>query len=219
MNKGTIKVLIVDDHKLVRDGIKVYLESDPGIRVVGEAGNGDQVMELISQLDVDLLLLDINMPTLDGVVVAQQVKKHYPEVKILTLTMLSETQYVRQMLQAGAEGYLLKSCSQEELLNAIHKIIEGQTYFGQDIMKSVMEAMTPKTKIKVSRYSTVELTKREREVLKLITQEFSNQEIAEKLFISVRTVEVHKRNLIEKTGVKNIVGLVLYAIENGLDKD
>ncbi len=170
MNKGTIKVLIVDDHKLVRDGIKVYLESDPAIRVVGEAGNGDQVMELISQLDVDLLLLDINMPTLDGVVVAQQVKKHYPEVKILTLTMLSETQYVRQMLQAGAEGYLLKSCSQEEFL-------------------------------------------------KLITQEFSNQEIAEKLFISVRTVEVHKRNLIEKTGVKNIVGLVLYAIENGLDKD
>lgn len=219
MNNDTIKVLIADDHKLVRDGIKVYLESDPSIVVVAEAGNGDEVLELVANYDVDLLLLDINMPGLDGVVVAEHLKKTQPEIKILTLTMLNETQYVRQMLRAGAEGYLLKSCSQEELLKAIHTIMEGETYFGQDIMKSVMEAMAPRTRPKAQRSYLVELTKREREVLKLITRELSNQEIAEKLFISPRTVEVHKRNLIEKTGSKNVVGLVLYAIENGLDKD
>ncbi|MAT54301.1 MAG: DNA-binding response regulator [Saprospirales bacterium] len=219
MNDGKIKVLIADDHKLVRDGIKGYLESDPDILVVAEADNGDDAIDLLSHYEVDLLLLDINMPGLDGVVVAEQVKSKYPEVKVLALTMLNETQYVRQMLRAGAEGYLLKSCSQKELLKAIHTICEGETYFGQDVMKSVMEAMTPRTKLKAPRFYPVELTKREMEVLKLITREFTNQEIAEKLFISPRTVEVHKRNLIEKTGSKNIVGLVLYAVENGLDKD
>ncbi len=212
-------MLIADDHKLVRDGIKGYLETDPSIVVVAEADNGDDAIALVSNCDVNLLLLDINMPGLDGVVVAEQVKSNFPEVKVLALTMLNETQYVRQMLRAGAEGYLLKSCTQEELLSAIHAIYRGETYFGQDIMKSVMEAMAPRTKSKVTRFQPVELTKREQEVLKLITREFSNQEIAEKLFISPRTVEVHKRNLIEKTGSKNIVGLVLYAVENGLDKD
>lgn len=219
MNDNVVKVLIADDHKLVRDGIKLYLESDPSIQVVAEAGNGDEVIQLVNIYEIDLLLLDINMPGLDGAAVAEQLKKSHPEIKILALTMLNETQYVRQMLRAGAKGYLLKSCSQETLLNAIHTIMNGETYFGQDIMKSMMEAMAPRPRNKVLRSYNVELTKREREVLKLITKEMTNQEIAEKLFISPRTVEVHKRNLLEKTGSKNIVGLVLYALEKGLDKD
>lgn len=219
MNDNVVKVLIADDHKLVRDGIKLYLESDPSIQVVAEAGNGDEVIQLVNIYEIDLLLLDINMPGLDGAAVAEQLKKSHPDIKILALTMLNETQYVRQMLRAGAKGYLLKSCSQETLLNAIHTIMNGETYFGQDIMKSMMEAMAPRPRNKVLRSYNVELTKREREVLKLITKEMTNQEIAEKLFISPRTVEVHKRNLLEKTGSKNIVGLVLYALEKGLDKD
>lgn len=219
MNENAIRVLIADDHKLVRDGIKGYLDSDPEIAVVAEAGDGDEVIRMLMTLDVDLILLDINMPGLDGVAVAEQVKINYPEKKVLALTMLNETQYVRQMLRAGAEGYLLKSCSQEELLKAIHDISNGETYFGQDIMKSVMEAMVPRATNRAPRFAPVELTNREKEVLKLITQEHNNQEIADRLFISTRTVEVHKRNLIEKTGSKNIVGLVLYAIEKGLNKD
>lgn len=216
MNEEKIRVLIVDDHQLVRDAIRMYLQAMREAEVVGEASDGDQVLEFLQQESVDVILLDINLPDLDGIEVATQVKKQWPQVHILALTMLQETQYVRQMLRTGAEGYLLKSCTQEDLIEAIRTIARGETYFGKDIMKTVMHAMTPKARYLSPRFTPVELTKRELEVLALITQELSNQEIAERLYISVRTVEVHKRNLIEKTGSKNIVGLVLYAIEHGL---
>ncbi|GIV31746.1 MAG: DNA-binding response regulator [Saprospiraceae bacterium] len=216
MSDRKLKVLIADDHQLVRDAIRMYLQGMPEAEIVSEAAHGDQVIDLLGQIDVDVVLLDINLPGLDGIEVAAQIKKQWPHVRILALTMLQETQYVRQMLRTGAEGYLLKSCTQEELIEAIRTLAQGKTYFGKDIMKTVMYAMTPKARQSSQRFVPVELTKREKEVLELITQELSNQEIAERLFISVRTVEVHKRNLIEKTGSKNIVGLVLYAIEHGL---
>lgn len=211
--------MIADDHKLVRDGIKMYIEDLDFIHIVAEASNGDEVLKILQTTSIDLIILDINMPGLDGIIVARRVKELYPETKILALTMLTETQYIRQMLRAGVEGYLLKSCTQEELFSAIRAIANGETYYGADITRTVMEGFSPRQKSKSpSRFMPIELTKREKQVLYLITKEYTNQEIAKELFISIRTVEVHKRNLIEKTGAKNIVGLVLYAVEHGFDK-
>ena len=210
----TIKVLLADDHELVRDGIKGYLEGEPGIKVVAEAGNGEEAMKLIAEKEIDIAILDINMPKLDGIKTAEKIKASKPGVKIIALTMLNETQHIRQMLRAGASAYLLKSCSRNELLLAIKSVHAGDTYFSQEVTHSVMQAMSGKAKY--SKFNQILLTKREKEILHLITLQYSNQDIAAKLFISVRTVEAHKRNLIEKTGSKNVVGLVLYAIEHGL---
>ncbi len=211
-----IKVLIADDHKLVREGIKGYLEDDPSIVVVADASNGEEALEVLAEMEVDVAILDINMPKLDGIKTAGIIKETNPSVKVMALTMLDETQHIRQMLRAGATGYLLKSCSRSELLMAIRAVHAGDTYFSPEVTQAVMSAMTGNIKENTSKFSPVILTKREREVLNFITLQHSNQEIANELFISVRTVEAHKRNLIEKTGSKNVVGLVLYAIENGL---
>ncbi|TAK46592.1 MAG: response regulator transcription factor [Saprospiraceae bacterium] len=212
----TIKVLLADDHKLVRDGIKGYLEEDAGIEVVAEAGNGEEALKLIAEKEIDIAILDINMPELDGIKTAEKIKERKPGVKIIALTMLKETQHIRQMLRAGASAYLLKSCSRNELLLAIKAAHAGDTYFSQEVTHSVMQAMSGQGKAQHSKFNQILLTKREKEILHLITLQYSNQDIAAKLFISVRTVEAHKRNLIEKTGSKNVVGLVLYAIEHGL---
>jgi DNA-binding NarL/FixJ family response regulator len=215
----SIKVLLADDHKLVRDGIKGYLEEDPAITVVAEAGNGEEALEMVVEKDIDVAILDINMPKLDGIKTAEQIRERKSGVKIIALTMLNETQHIRQMLRAGATGYLLKSCSRSELLLAIKSVNAGDTYFSQEVTHSVMQAMRGQSNAKRSKFNQILLTKREKEILHLITLQYSNQEIAGKLFISVRTVEAHKRNLIEKTGSKNVVGLVLYAIENGVQND
>lgn len=212
----TIKVLLADDHKLVRDGIKGYLEDNPVIVLAAEAGDGEEALKLIAQKEIDVAILDINMPKLDGIKTAGLIKARKSRVKIIALTMLNETQHIRQMLRAGATGYLLKSCSRTELLQAIKSVHAGDTYFSPEVTRSVMLAMSGKTKATPSKFNPVMLTKREREVLHLITLQYSNQEIADELFISVRTVEAHKRNLIEKTRSKNVVGLVLYAIENSI---
>lgn len=212
-----IKVLLVDDHKIVRDGIKVLLQDEPDIDVIGEAENGKHALEKLAEISPDLMIIDINMPVMNGIECSREVVKTYPSVKILALTMLNEQEHIKNMISVGAGGYILKTSGKSELLDAIKTVTSGENYFSDEVKNIIMMNMVKK-KSHISRISgeRVPLTSREKDVLEYIVKEFTNQEIAEKLFISVRTVDAHRRNLLEKTGSRNTAGLVKFAIENNL---
>ncbi len=215
-----IKILLVDDHKIVRDGIRAQLDSDHKYWIVAEASDGNEALDLLEKHKIDLIIMDINMNGMDGITCTEEVKKRYPDKRVLALTMLSENQHIKQMLKAGASGYLLKNCEEDELKNAINMIFEGGTYFSPEVTKIVMNNLSNQKPLGAkNRGIQIPLTQREKEVLRLILKECSNKEIAEKLFISQRTVDAHKRNLLEKTGSKNIAGLVLFAVNNQLFED
>ncbi|MEX0660821.1 MAG: response regulator transcription factor [Balneolaceae bacterium] len=212
---ANIKVVLVDDHQIVRDGIKLMLEPQAGIDVVGEAENGQQALEHIDKVDADVVVMDINMPVMDGIAATKIIKEGRPDIKILALTMSNDDSHVRQMVQAGASGYIMKSAGREELTKAIKEIMMGKHYFSDQATESILMDMV-KNKGKNSVPDVVHITEREKEVLQLIVKEFTNQEIAEKLFISPRTVDAHRRNLLQKTGARNTAGLVTYAFQNNL---
>lgn len=215
-----IKIILVDDHKLVRDGIRSQLDNDHKYWIVAEASNGFEALDLLEKHKVDLIIMDINMDKMDGITCTEEVKKRYPEKSVLALTMLNENQHIKQMLKAGASGYLLKNCEEDELKNAIHTIYEGGTYFSPEVTRVVMNNLrSQKPSNAKNRTIRIPLTQREKEVLRLILKEYTNKEIAEELFISQRTVDAHKRNLLEKTGSKNVAGLVLFAVNNQLFDD
>ncbi|MBK6264660.1 response regulator transcription factor [Marivirga sp. S37H4] len=212
-----IKILLVDDHRLIRDGIRFYLESEDNISIVGEASNGKEGIIFLEKNPggVDLVMTDISMPEMNGVDFTIAIQKNFSEVKVLGLTMIKDSQYVKQMLQAGASGYLLKNAREKEIVEAINTIMKGGTYYAQEATQAIMDFMSKKKKSD----DVVSISAREKEVLRLIIDELSNQEIADKLFISIRTVEAHKRNLLEKTNSKTLAGLVKYAINNFLFED
>jgi DNA-binding NarL/FixJ family response regulator len=211
-----IKVAIADDHKIIRVGLSGILSREDDIEVVGEAEDGDQVLEFLKKTITDVFLMDIDMGKTSGIETTRQVKATFPDVKVLALTMHEDQSHVIQMLEAGANGYLLKNCGREELLSAIHAVVKGDSYFSQSVSATLLKALTDIKTKPAPRDHQAPLTDREREVLKLISQEYSNPEIAEKLFISVRTVDTHRRNLMEKLQAKNTAGLVRYAIEKGI---
>ena len=211
-----IKILIVDDHKLIRDGITSFLSDSSKYEITDEVSDGLEAIESIKRNAPDLIITDLNMPNMDGMELISFVKKEFPSIKIIVLSMVDETQYIRQVLKLGANGYLLKNSGIDEVKAAIDTVMKGNNYYGGDVMDAVMSQLTTGAKKKkVSRFDNAfSLTKREKEILKLIIQEYNNGEIAEKLFISIRTVDAHKRNMIEKTGSKNIAGLLVWAINN-----
>lgn len=210
------KILIIDDHKIVRDGIKLYLENNPKYEIVGESGDGYEALNFLKQKKADLVLMDINMQGMDGIETTQNIMQLDPEVKVIALTMYNDYQHIKAMMDAGASGYLLKNCDESELQKAVAAVIAGDIYYSKEVAQTVMNNLAKrKAKGNAGPVSTP-LTPREKEVYKLILEEYSNQEIADQLFISIRTVEVHKRNLLEKTGAKNTTGLVLYAVKNEL---
>jgi len=215
-----MKILLVDDHKLIRDAIRSYMDDDPEFEVVDEAGNGQEALILLKSISVDVVMIDISMPVMDGIECAQEISTSYPEIKILALSMMNDNQFIKKMLAAGASGYILKNSGEAEIKKAITAVYNGETYFSAEVNETVMQNML-KGGIKRNSKLVVDLplTSREKEVLHLIIKECSNQEIADKLFISPRTVDAHKRNLLEKTGSKNTAGLVLYAIEKNLFDD
>ena len=212
---ANIKVLLVDDHKIVRDGIKLMLEPQAGIDVVAETDNGEKVKEILQENSVDVIVMDINMPGMDGIETTRLVKDEHPDIKILALTMSSDDSHIRQMVQAGASGYIMKSAGRDELTNAIHDVMKGKHYFSDQATQSIMMDLV-KNKGKTSAPEPVHITDRELEVLQMIVKEHTNQEIAEKLYISPRTVDAHRRNLLQKTGARNTAGLVKYAFQQGL---
>ena len=208
------KLLIVDDHRLIRQGIAQFLENDEKYVISGEAADGLDSLEFLENNSVDLILADISMPHMDGIELTKEVTKKYPDVKVVAITIMNDNNHIKKMLNAGAKGYVLKNCSESELKKAIDTVMAGDTYYSPQVTETVMSSMNKK-----SRYDNMILTTREKEVLELIVKEHSNQEIADKLFIGLRTVDAHKRNLLEKSGAKNIAGLVVYAINNNLVSD
>lgn len=210
-----VNILLADDHNIVRDGIKTLLEDEVGFKVVTEAKTGAEAIEACQEHDIDVIIMDINMPEMNGIEATKHIKKEFPDIKILGLTMMDEDQHIRDMIEAGASGYILKSSGKDELVEAITKILDGQHYFSEETTRSVMMEMVKGTTGK-SKTDPGELTEREIEVLELIVEQYTNQQIADELHISIRTVDAHRRNLLQKTGAKNTAGLVTYAIKHNL---
>lgn len=206
------RILIADDHQIFIDGLKALLSNDKRFEVVAEANNGNDVLEQLEKKEIDVVVLDVNMPEMNGIETTKIIAKKYPHISVLMLTMYNRKEFIIELLQAGASGYVLKNCSREELTEAIISVDKGKNYFSRDVTDTVMEGLK-KMKSGQSEINT-ELSKREIEILKLIVQEMTTKEIAEKLFISESTVETHRRNLISKLGVRNTAGLVRYAMEN-----
>ncbi|MFO7880166.1 MAG: response regulator [Bacteroidales bacterium] len=218
-----IKVLVVDDHKIVRDGIAALLKHNKNIKLVGDCKDGNEVIPFMDKHDVDVVLMDIMMEDVNGIEATKMIFDKYPETKVLTLSMNNDYDYIHEMLKVGANGYILKNTSGEDLVKAIETVAEDKPYFSPEVTDIVMNNyMQPEsTRKKTSKNKELAdlLTKREIEVLQLIAQEFTNVEIAEKLFISRRTVDTHRRNLLQKLGVKNSIGLIRFAYSNGLIED
>lgn len=208
-----INLLIADDHQVVIDGLRSLLSLEADFNVVGEALNGKMVLEALKDQKVDVVLLDINMPVMDGIETAKLMREHYPDVKILILTMYNKPEFIRNILEAGASGYVLKNAGKEELIDAIRKVEKGEEYFSISVTKTMMESFRSG-----SDSNKVVLTKRERGVLTLIAEGDKTSEIAEKLLISTHTVDTHRYNLLSKLNIKNTAGLVRYAIKNGFTK-
>jgi DNA-binding NarL/FixJ family response regulator len=210
-----IRILLADDHKIFREGIRTILEKEKDMEVVAEAASGKELLERIREAAVDVVMLDIDMGSPNGIEAAARIHSTYPDIKILILSMIGLHDFVIQALDNGATGYLLKNTGKDEVLTAIRSVARGDSYFSKEVSAILIENLhRPWTSR--SRSKGVPLSNRETEVLKLIAQEYSNPEIAEKLFISIRTVDTHRRNLLEKLQVKNTAGLVKYAIKNGL---
>ncbi|MGK0365242.1 MAG: DNA-binding NarL/FixJ family response regulator [Saprospiraceae bacterium] len=210
-----IKVLIADDHQVFRDGIESILEDVEGMEVVAQAEDGRIVLEKLKTITPDVILMDISMGGANGIETTQIVKKDYPQIKVLVLSMHEETDYIVKMLEAGASGYLLKDAGSNEMIKAIQEVYSGGTYYSQQVSAAIVSHLTNTNKKKEKQTGTP-LTRRETEILELITNEYTNPEIAEKLFISIRTVDTHRRNLLEKLNMKNTAGLVKYALRHGI---
>lgn len=207
-----INVLIVDDHRIVIDGIRSLLKDSDQIHIVGEALNGKEALTVLSEKTVDIIILDIEMPVMNGIEVTKIVKEKYADTKVLILTMYDTPEFVQQAIEIDADGYILKNRGAEELESALQALASGGDYYGKEANKTLRSGLRRK---KQNDINEIQLTKREREVLKLIADGKTTPQISEILFIAHSTVETHRRNLIEKTQVENSSkGLIKFAIEN-----
>jgi len=210
------KIVIVEDHKLFREGLKSMLNKRDDIEIIGEAEDGIEAVRLIRKLKPDMILLDLSMPKMSGISVMKDVKRELPDTRILLLTIHESDQYVLEAFEGGADGYCIKDSSRQELMVAIDSILQGKTYISPGISDQVMEGfLTNKKKLKEkTNWDTI--TQREREVLKLLAEGYSNKEIGDLLHISVKTVEKHRANLIGKLDLHNVAQLTAFAIKKGL---
>ena len=208
-----IKVLLVDDHQIIRDGIRALLSYTEGIEVVGECSNGLEAVDSANSEEPDVILMDINMPKINGIDATKRIVADNPECKILVLTVHDELAYISKMLRAGAIGYVLKTANKNELITAIKSVSKGEKYFSPEVTETMLSRFIDGHKPN-SDVEEKELTIREIEVLVLISTELTNAEIGDKLCISTRTVDAHRRSLLSKLGARNTAGLVAYAIKN-----
>lgn len=208
-----IKIAITDDHTMVLQGIQTMLKNIEEITVVGSYGNGSETLNHIQKDQPDILLLDINLPDINGIELCKQLKKANKNLKVIAISNYDEVSFVKRMLSNGADGYLLKNTDKLELLEAFRTVLNNQQYLQRDIEKKLLNQSIGK---KVKNSLLVKLTRREKEVLQAISEELTTQEISKKLFISPKTVETHRMNIMSKLGAKNSVGIIKTAIENGL---
>jgi DNA-binding NarL/FixJ family response regulator len=214
-----INLLLVDDHKIIRDGIRALLGDATDIEIKGECEGGEEVIPFLEKNAVDIILMDISMPVQGGIQTTELVVEKYPDIKIIALSMHSQESYISKMLKAGAAGYVLKNTGVEDITNAIRTVASGQNYFSEDVSEIMMAKFMKKqsTNYSSATMSSVEdLTARELDVIKLVADGLTNNSIAEKLFLSPRTIDTHRRNLLQKLGVNNTAGLVRFAFENNL---
>lgn len=213
MSNTVYKIVLVDDHTLFRNGLRILLNTLENYQVAGEAANGQEFLDLLENMKPDLVFLDIDMPVMDGITAAKLALKKYPDLKIVTLSMYGEEDYYYKMVDAGVKGFLLKNSDMNEVKSAIETVIDGGNYFSSELLQTLVNSLRSSG---TNRTPQTDLSEREIEILILICQGFSNQEIADQLFISKRTVDKHRANILEKSQCKNTAQLVMYAIKNQL---
>jgi DNA-binding NarL/FixJ family response regulator len=213
MNK--ITVLLADDHTIVRNGIRSILEEFEEIDIVGEAGDGAETVEMVKSLAPDIAMIDIAMPVMSGIQATEQISRHHKKTRSLILSMHNSEDYILRSVEAGAHGYLLKDTTKDEMLRAIRTVASGEKYFASSVSNIIIQAYLHNVKNAASRQKP-KLSKKEKEVLKLIIEGFNSREIAEKLDLSVRTVDNHRANMMKRLGVKNAVELVRVALDEKL---
>jgi DNA-binding NarL/FixJ family response regulator len=215
---NAIKFIIADDHKIFREGIKFTIAEDPNLLLVGEAEDGSALLQLIEKTETDVVLLDIKMPNMDGIEATKKIHATHPDIKILILTNHDDEELILGLLKWGAHGYLLKNTEPEEIKNAIYCVHKNEYYFNDMVSNTMLRSMKYSGNSEKSSLIDILLSKRESEVLQLICRELTTHEIADKIFLSPRTIEGIRASLIEKTNVRNTAGLVVYAFKAGLIK-
>lgn len=210
----TIKVVVADDHQLFREGLVNLLESDETIQVIGQAEDGQIAIKKVLELKPDILLTDIAMPNMNGMEATRNLKKELPDLKIIAVSMHSDRQFVKGMLTAGTDAYLLKNCTHQQLLEAVHTVYNGKKYLSEDITEMVISGYLDDSSSADDKYN--QLSEREKEIFLLLAEGMSTRKIGEKLFISVKTVGTHKQNILEKLELKNNSDVVKYALKKGL---
>lgn len=208
-----IKVLLVDDHQIIIDGIKSLIEKQDDIQIVATANDGNEAINTLKLLAVDVILMDIDMPKLNGIDATRLIHEKYKDIKIIMLTMHGEQNMIKNLINIGAHGYLLKNSSKEELLDAIYKVVNDEKYFSSEVTMSLLNPEQSKLK---SSNNEIDFTQREIEIMKHLADGLTNKEIGDKLFISHRTVDTHRTNIMKKVGVNNVAGLISFAIKNGI---
>ncbi len=201
------KLFIIDDHQLVIDGLMALLGNEPQFEIVGYTSQPKEAIELVKSLEVDIVMTDINMPGMSGVELTRGIKKVFPSIRVLALSMFGDRPVIKEMIDAGISGYILKNTGKQELLEALEKLAQGETFFGMEVTRELMRSFKESDE-------AAHLTNREVEIVRLIEGEYNNKQIAERLFISERTVETHRKNIFRKTGTQSIVGLLKYAYDH-----
>ncbi len=211
-----IKIAIADDYKIFREGLKISFSLDPNLSVIHEADNGEDLIANIEKEKPDVIIMDLKMPIMDGMEATQVLRKKYTDIKILVVSMYDDDKFIIHLMEIGASGYLLKNAEPEEILKAIYAVCENGYYFNDLVNKALLKKLVLKNSIKPSFKENIELTERELEVLTLLCEEKTSSEIGKQIFLSPRSVEGIRQRLIEKVGVRNIAGLVMFAVKNGL---
>ena len=211
-----IKIAIADDYKIYRDGLKVGLSADDNMEIIVEADNGEDLMKVLETNSPDVILMDLKMPIMDGMEATKLVRKKYPAIKVLVVTMYDDDKFIIHLMENGANGYLLKNAEPDEIIKSIYAVHENGYYFNDVVNKALLKKLVLKNNLKPSFNQNIDLTEREQEVLKMICEEKTAAEIAKEIFLSPRSVEGIRQRLIEKIGVRNTAGLVMFAVKNGL---
>ena len=211
-----IRIVLVEDHIILREGLRALLSADPKFEIIGEADEGREAIHQVDKLVPDLVVMDLSMPRMTGMDAIREIKRRHPETKIIALTVHKAEEYLRSTLQAGADGYVLKDATHVELLLAIQNVLKGKTYLSPSVSDTVIEGYLEGKENQIPSPRLGLLSPREREILKLIAEGYKNKEIAADLFISLKTVEKHRANLMKKLDLHNAAALTTFAIEQGL---
>ncbi len=212
LNGEVIKVLVVDDHRIVLDGLCALLDGAEGFRCIGTSENGKEALDRLKLTPADVVLMDLDMPVMDGMEATVRIKRTMPDMKVLSLTQHNERAMVQRLMDCGSDGYVLKSIDRDELLDAIRKVFSGKKYFSEEVTRKLAEREVHTA----ASGASAELTDRETEILRLICEGLSSKQIGEKIFISPRTVDTHRTNIMAKLDIHNVAGLIRFAYQNGI---